>query len=495
VTLRRIFAALSFAFTLLLVALPSAAQTSADKDQARGHFERGTQLVRERLWDAALAEFLASRALFRTRGNTRNAAVCLRELQRYDEALDMLEALVQEFPDSTGDDRAAVDTEVTFLRQRVGTIEVRTSTEGGRVQIDERDRGVTPTGAPLRVSIGTHVVRVRKEGYVEIETRVEVAGGANIVVDATLRLVPSLDATLRIEPSPPASSVVLDGVPVGRGVWEGRVRSGRHRVDVEQDGFLTTTTTFLLASGQHQRVVVALDRDPNVSPSAPPSHTQFALSVDGGFAFGPPFGGDVAGCSAPCDVRLSLGGAARLHGGLEFPSGLGFSVDVGYLSLVDEVSGRAIDVAPTGGGSLSGIANDQLLVRGLLVGASGSARFGSDWPVTLRLGLGALLGSLDDEREAELPSRGVITPLSAQAPAAHFVYAAPEVRLGRRFGEHFELDAGVTAFVLLALPQPAWSATSNDLPLGTSSASYGTQKLTGTLAVAVSPSIGAKILF
>src|SRR4051794_4589294 len=146
---------------------PTAAPTpptgaDAKKDEAKTRFERGMTLFDKKVWDAALVEFLESRAAYATRSNTQNAAICLRNLNRFDEALDMFEALVKEFPSISPTDRVALDKEIAELHGLVGTIEIRSGESGAQITIDGRERGVTPA-APLRVSAGTHVLRVYKE--------------------------------------------------------------------------------------------------------------------------------------------------------------------------------------------------------------------------------------------------------------------------------------------------------------------------------------------
>src|SRR5262245_51211619 len=77
----------------------------AKKQEAREIFERAFNHLAEEQYDLAVAEFQRSRALYPTKNATRNAVVCLRKLRRYDEALDMLETLVHDFPDLSDDDR------------------------------------------------------------------------------------------------------------------------------------------------------------------------------------------------------------------------------------------------------------------------------------------------------------------------------------------------------------------------------------------------------
>src|SRR5262249_17464450 len=64
------------------------------KSEARAHFEKARALTVEGAWPAALAEFLRSRQLYPTWGNTLGAAASLKKLGRFDEALDLFERLL-----------------------------------------------------------------------------------------------------------------------------------------------------------------------------------------------------------------------------------------------------------------------------------------------------------------------------------------------------------------------------------------------------------------
>lgn len=316
-------------------AAPAApAGTDAAKNEARTHFEKGLSLFDEEAWDAALAEFLRSRELFPTRAATKDAAFCLRKLHRFDEALDMFEALLADFPNLPADDRAIADREIRALGGFVGRIDVRGGEPGATVVVDNRARGTMPSDA-VRVAIGTHVIRVVKEGFVPFEAQVTVASGqtstvpvklarliqggrlkvveqtgkvVNVLVDnvvvgktpwegtlpvghhsvtlvgedklgtpparapvlldevTSLTLaVEELGARLRVEPSPAEARVAVDGVVVGRGLWEGRLRAGAHRIEVGADGFLPLSQDVSLVESDHQVIGVKLERDPRAA--------------------------------------------------------------------------------------------------------------------------------------------------------------------------------------------------------------------------------------
>jgi hypothetical protein len=67
-------------------AAPPATPTTDAADQkkadAKQRFEKAMGLFEQEVWDGALAEFLQSRASYPTRGNTQNAAICLRTTKR-----------------------------------------------------------------------------------------------------------------------------------------------------------------------------------------------------------------------------------------------------------------------------------------------------------------------------------------------------------------------------------------------------------------------------
>src|SRR5262245_34722023 len=124
----RVGLALSILVAHFLVIVPAAAQpvpappestpttdVEAKKAEANAAFERGMKLMAEENFDAALAEFLRSRELYPARGNTQNAALCLKKLGRYDEALDMFETLLREVPSLSPEDKQLVELAIADL--------------------------------------------------------------------------------------------------------------------------------------------------------------------------------------------------------------------------------------------------------------------------------------------------------------------------------------------------------------------------------------------
>jgi hypothetical protein len=535
------------------------------KEQSRGHFERGLTLLRQEAWGPALAEFLASRDLFPTRNATNNAAVCLRKLQRYDEALDMFEVLLRDYQNLSTDDKTAAQRAIAELRELVGTVEIAESQPGAIIAIDGQTRGEYPTLEPLRVNAGPHQVRVYKEGYETYEGRIDVLGGRTVRVAAKLRPLATsgrlkvteqggkrvdvlvdnvvvgkspwegllgtgdhtvvlrgegklgtqpavvrvkqgetvslslraeeLDASMRIEPVPAGAAVSIDAVPIGRGLWAGRLRSGSHRLEVSSEGFLTRKNELNLRSGEHRTVRVELERDEEAPQWRKPS--KLTVELASGFALAPSYGGDVAtACSSDCTSSLGMGGLVALTGTYELGSGVGFGLSVGYLGTSHQTSGHDGDLVPAvNQPARPALIDDDLALTGFMAGVLAGARFGERFPLTLRLGAGGYFAKLRAVRGGSFVTRASETFSTddvEQKVSTTYVYVDPEVRLGARFWDNFEVAAGVHALMLIAPSQPRWD-DQIEVDAGTDGiGSYTDDSLTGSLVFVPTPTVSVR---
>jgi hypothetical protein len=213
----------------------------ARKAEARERFEKGVRLLKQRLFGPALAELLLSRTLYPTWSATSAAAVCLRELQRYDEALDMFEALVRDFAGALpAETKEAAARSIVELRGLVGTIDIQEAEIGSSVYIDGQLRGDYPLLSPLRVPAGSHLLRVHKEGFHAFEQRIDVAGGKTASVTARLRALARAGRLRVIEQGGKILDVVIRGSVVGKTPWEGQLDEGEHTIFLRGEGRLGT---------------------------------------------------------------------------------------------------------------------------------------------------------------------------------------------------------------------------------------------------------------
>lgn len=236
------------------------AEVDAKRTQARALFESGIAHFDRGEFSAALADFVRSREILPTRSATKNAGVCLRREGRYDEALEMFEALLREFKDLPPADRSFAEKEIESLRGLVGSLEITGAEPGASIVIDGRARGDYPPPAPLRVPAGSHVVRVYKEGFAPFERRVDVASRQVVLLDAKLPALTQAGRLSVTEASGASLDVVVDNVVVGRTPWEGTVASGAHTVMLRGEGDLgTQPATTSVKLGDVTRLALAAE--------------------------------------------------------------------------------------------------------------------------------------------------------------------------------------------------------------------------------------------
>jgi hypothetical protein len=556
------------------------------KGEARGHFERGLELSDDQAWDAAYAEYVASIGIYPTKAATKNAALCLRMMHRYAEALDMLERFLR-FPNLTDGDRAFSDRETKDIQRFVGLLVVRGADAGAQISVDGGDRGRTPLAGPLRVTAGSHIVRVFKPGFAPIEREFVLAGGQTVAVDvklepvtepgrlrviaqggaraqvlidgaavgpapwegpvgagvhtaalkgdgnmgtqpasvpvklnetATITLAPeSLDGALRVEPTPANAVTALDGVTLGRGVWEGPVRLGDHKVEVASEGFLPSQQTVRLDKGSRRVVAMQLERDPT-SPlwrALHPPHV-FLEAQAAALAF-PSLGGDLSsGCTAKCSPGFAVGVLGELRAGYELSSGLGFSIDGGYAWVRQSMHGRSDALQPLPLGSIPsdpGTSNDATRLQGPVLTASASVHRGTQVTWLGRIGIGAWFTSVSDTR-----SGSYTTVLSAHPDhttgssatydvgpleeSTNILYGVivPELRVGWHMGSA-EVGVGVQALFALPFAIPRWQPGGEQVLTGNCGSSptptcvsdglatYGASSLTGNVVVLIAPGV------
>lgn len=249
---------------------PAAAREAA----ARRLFERGNVLREAGDCATALGLFLESRALLASASNTLNAAYCLFELGRQDEALELYEAVLLDHGEAVDAElRAKLRRRVASIVGQVARVSIHSSVTATLV-VDGRSRGQVPSLSPLVLLAGEHEIRLVRSGYQQRARRLRVEAGESRDLHFELRPLKARGVVRVSDPSRAAGNqapapgstpalVWIDGALVGRAPWEGALAPGEHLVSVVQGD-----------RGTGPRRVVALQGqisvfDPNMQPLGP----------------------------------------------------------------------------------------------------------------------------------------------------------------------------------------------------------------------------------
>jgi hypothetical protein len=349
-----------------------------------------------------------------------------------------------------------VTLEATLVRlARSGRIQVVEET--GRavdVVIDGAIVGKTPTyeGA---AAPGSHVVLLRGEGRLGSPPV-----SANVVVDQTtlLRLAAEdLRAAARIRPDPADAAVTLDGVPLGRGPWEGAVRAGTHRVDVSQDGYFASVKEFAALDGQTAVVAPKLERD-EASPFWAKGRTYpFSLGLFGGVLAGTSLGsGYEASCASPgtdCyDRARPFGVLAGVRGAFEISPGLGIELEVGY-AYVRFRNARTTTLTGDASQSIPVDISDTVTIKGALAAVFATYAFlRRPLNLTAALGAGVVVASMSESRTGAVatdasPALQPLEPSGTITVSKVIPAFMPEVRVGLPIGERVQVGLALAVVV------------------------------------------------
>jgi len=159
---------------------------------------------------------------------------------------------------------------------------------------------------------------------------------------------------------------------------------------------------------------------------------------------------------------------------------------------------RDAEVVPVGLQPQSGKADDALRLDGFAAGATAWLRFGEKFPVGFRLGAGALIGRVRDERAGTYAARNGATlepPDVADQQSATYFYIHPEVSLGFRLSPKFELGAGIGSMMLIAPREPRWDNKKQFFTGVDGVATYPNDRLTGGFVFTIVPAIRARYDF
>jgi hypothetical protein len=257
--------------------------------------------------------------------------------------------------------------------------------DGASVFVDGVLVGVVPWEGTL--APGEHAWWLERGDVGSGPRSVRVLAGQTTSVSSVL--VP-LGRPLTISAEPPTAALAIDGVPVGRARWQGRLPLGEHEITGEELGYHAASARVFGDRGGPLRLALALDAEHPRWASGKRGHVFIAAL--GGIALSPSLGSGAEGsCDRfTCDRGLAFGGVAALRAGYELPSRLSFEITLGYLALgtrISRVIPESFERAPGDPPTVTRYAiEDELDFRALFAAAGASYGFSFDSSWSLRVG-------------------------------------------------------------------------------------------------------------
>jgi len=203
---------------------------SAEQVEARALFDRGRQLAEDRRFSEAVEAFTRSLALVDRPSTAFNLGTCLYALERYVEAIEVLDRFEPEADDPDAEaGRADAERMLAHARASVSQILVEVEPRSAEVFVD----GAALEGAGTRrltVNPGPHVIRVEAPHHAPRLLEVQTAPGAQLrraVALTSTRHPARLDVSLVDRPG---ATIFVDGRRVGVDEVSVELDAGEHEV-------------------------------------------------------------------------------------------------------------------------------------------------------------------------------------------------------------------------------------------------------------------------
>jgi hypothetical protein len=230
------------------------------RDEARQRFDRGLTLYNAGDDVGALAEFQLAHKLTGHPVVLYNLALVQARLGHSAEALDNLERL-RALPKEALGVEASARAGALYEEQlaRVGFLEIKSTTRGALIQLDNVDVARTPS-PPLRITAGTHFVSVSAAGHEPRHLKVTVAGRAREVLEIELTPLEVALAELSVTSDVPGVEVRIAGELVARTPLRSGLllQPGQHELEFTRPGYATVRRRVALESGASREIAVEM---------------------------------------------------------------------------------------------------------------------------------------------------------------------------------------------------------------------------------------------
>ncbi len=261
----------------------------AARAEAAHRFDRGLQLFDSGDNAGALAEFKRTYEILPNPVVLYNIGLVYAAMARPVEATDALETAVGSGGLSPKQLERGKQT-LAEQKARVGRLNVTTTPDGARIEVDNVEVARTPLSAPIRISEGSHIIGAVAEGFAPGRKEVVVAGNSDAMLH--LDLVPTQGkrlANLTVRTSTAGADVRVDGQVVGHTPLATSVTlvAGHHAVELRRPGYTPVTREVDVGEGATGDLAFELVVDPaslstdGATLVLDPSESPVELSVDG----------------------------------------------------------------------------------------------------------------------------------------------------------------------------------------------------------------------
>jgi hypothetical protein len=225
---------------------------------ALASYEQGKVLFEHGDFGTAHAKF---KQAYDASGNPRllwNMAACSAKEKRYALAIGEVERhLALGRRTLTADQVEKAEAFRAEVSGYVATATVSATPSGAELRIDDEPRGELSAPSSFYLDVGKHEIHLEKAGHEPLTQTVTVREVGKVTFAFTLKPV-AVAATRLVVRTDADGAIELDGAPAGRGLYEGDVKAGVHRLRVVAPEKVPYEAMVEVAAGATKQLTVSL---------------------------------------------------------------------------------------------------------------------------------------------------------------------------------------------------------------------------------------------
>jgi hypothetical protein len=222
---------------------------------AKDHLGMAERLQRVHLYEEAALHYQEAMTLSPSSSTLRRLGDVQRQAGDLSGAASAYEH-VATMPGASREDKAIADKALRSIGSETGQLMVTSAVPQANVLVDGHPVGTTPLTAPVRVSLGPHLVYVQKDGFESWRGPVNVTPQAAASVTADLQPARANGLVVITESKLRAFALKIDGVLVGKTPYSGELAPGEHTVELAEPKFGSQPIATQVVRGVRTAVVL-----------------------------------------------------------------------------------------------------------------------------------------------------------------------------------------------------------------------------------------------
>jgi hypothetical protein len=243
---------------------------------ARESFEQAKDLFEAADFGTAHAKYKEAYALSKNPRLLWNLAACSARQKRYAQAITEAERyLADGRAKLTADQIAKAETALTDWRAFVATATLTVTPSGAELRIDDEARGVVNAPVSVYLDVGKHEVHLERAGHEPLTQALVIREVGKASFTFALKPIAAAPARLVVN-TDLEGTIELDGKPAGKGLFEGTIAPGAHRLRIAAPGKAPYENTIEVAAGATKQLTISLTAAGG--PLAPAASTPVATA-------------------------------------------------------------------------------------------------------------------------------------------------------------------------------------------------------------------------